>query len=216
MALECQPVLTLMFTDMSDSGYIDPLEGQYAGFWRRFFAAVIDMVIYTPVYYGIHAACRNHGLAEIIFAVVAVVSYAGFFASKFQASPGMLLLNFHVCDVRGGRINFKQALLWNVVAAIGVAICFSGLIYMQYHFDLVAIRDLMLSCAEENVRMEDCMSEAETSLNIPYSTFSTMSVVSLLLAVFSLTIWTLSVALAKDKAGFHNLICHTRFIKGRL
>jgi hypothetical protein len=64
--------------------------------------------------------------------------------------------------------------------------------------------------------MEDCVKEAEDLLGFPYQTFMMMSLASTLLAAFMMLIWTLSVGLARDKAGFHNLICHTRFLKGRV
>lgn len=197
--------------------YNDPLAGRYAGYWLRFFAAVIDLVIYTPLYFAVKVGLGvNHALAsEIIFSLFALLTYAAFFSSVLQASPGMYLLKFHVTDEHGGRISYAKALKWGVVSSIGIMLCCVGLFYMEYRFGMTAVNQLMMSCVEENLRMEDCIAEAESMIGFPYNTFLMMQGASVLLALFLMVVWSLSIALAKDKAGFHNLICHTRFIKGR-
>jgi uncharacterized RDD family membrane protein YckC len=196
----------------------DPLAGRYAGFWRKVAAPLIDFMVFLPFYMGIKILCGEHHvlLAEIIFTVFVLVAYGVFFVSKWQATLGMRLLNFYVCDQEGNSLSYAKALTWGVVSLIGMAICFSGFMYMQYRFDLMAVLQLLTSCKEENMRMEDCWLEMGNLIDVPYETFSMMMVSASVLALFLLLIWALSVALARDKSGFHNLICHTRFIMGRL
>lgn len=190
---------------------------QFAGFWIRFIAACIDMIIYTPVYYGIVLAFgdRYRWWAEGVFFVFALVTYAMFFACKFQASPGMYLLKFHVCNTHGKRMSFWHAIVWGVVGAIGWIICGAGILYMQSHFDLTAVNDLLESCKEQNINSDDCLKEVEGITGIPFASFTQIIFSSLALFLFLSFIWALSIGLAKDKTGFNNLICHTRFIKGR-
>lgn len=189
----------------------------YAGFWVRFFAACIDMIVYTPIYYGIMYVCgdANRWLGETIFFLVALITYAMFFASRIQASPGMYLLTFHVCNTEGKRMSFKHAIVWGIVGSIGWIICFAGVLYMQSRFDIYAVNDLLRSCSEQNIAMDDCVKEIESLINIPFSTFMHILYCSIGLAFFLSFIWALSIGMAKDKTGFNNLICHTRFIRGR-
>ncbi len=206
-------------TEYSETPIIpDPLEGQYVGFWVKMFAPVLDVIIFIPLYLAIKMLCGEQHpiLGEVAFSVFALIAYGLFFASRWQATPGMRVLNFHACDDHGSRLSYGRSLWWSAISSLGMVLCFSGVIYMQYRFDLVAILQLLRSCAEENVRAEDCMAEVENITTIPYETFYTMLLSSVGLAVFLLLIWALSVALARDKSGFHNLICHTRFVKGRL
>jgi len=189
----------------------------YAGFWLRFLAAVIDIIVYIPFYYGIGLAFNNlsHWWAEGVFFVFALLTYAWFFASPLRASPGMYLLKFHICDVEGERISYLRALMWGISGAVGWSFCFAGVIYLQSRFDIFAVRDLLNSCQTENMAMDDCQREIETLINIPFASFIGLTYAALALALFLSVIWALSIALPKDKTGFHNLICGTRFVKGR-
>lgn len=195
----------------------DPLSGRHAGFWLRFVAAIIDMAIYTPFYLGIRAlAGGNHVvIAEVVFAVFAVITYAAFFSSKWHASPGLKLLGIYVVDRQGQFITYAQSLKWGIISTAGVAICFAGFFYMGYRFDLYGVLQLIQSCHEEKVLMEDCVLEINNLIDVPFETFVMMLRASSILALFLMLIWTLSVALTRDKSGFHNLICNTRFIRSR-
>lgn len=190
----------------------------YAGFWVRFLAACVDMILYIPFYYGIEMLFpqEQQALADTLFCVFALVTYAMFFASPMHGSPGMYILRFHICDTHGSRISFWRALFWGLTGSAGWALCFAGVFYLQSRFDIFAVQDLMKSCQAENMAPEDCAKEVETMVNIPFDNFMQLCYVALGLALFLLLIWALSIALPKDKTGFHNLICGTRFMKGRV
>ena len=190
----------------------------YAGFWVRFCAACIDMILYIPFYYGLKLlfGYEYRWWAETLFCVFALVTYSMFFASKFQGSPGMYLMHFHICDTRGQRITLSRAIMWGISGAVGWSFCFAGVIYLQSRFDIFAVNDLLRSCKEENIAMDDCIKEIEALINIPFANFISLCYSALGLAAFLSFIWALSIALPKDKTGFHNLICGTRFLKGRV
>jgi uncharacterized RDD family membrane protein YckC len=220
----------------------------YAGFWVRFGAACIDLILYLPLYFAMgygftwlskflpNAASLAdsskdatdyavntiqtlggplHNWFEAAFFVVSLVTYAWFFASKWQGSPGMHLLKFHICDTEGRRITFKRALLWGVTGSIGLMICFAGVFYLQTKFDINAVNQLAQSCNEQKIDMDDCYKEIEDITHIPYKNYVSLLFGAAGMAIFLMFIWILSIALPKDKTGFHNLICHTRFVKGR-
>ena len=190
----------------------------YAGFWQRFLASIIDMAFYTPFYYAIKTGFGEaySWWAEAVFAIFALLTYSWFFSSKMQASLGMYLLKFHICDTAKQPISFLHATIWGITGAIGWAISCVGVIYMMIHFDINAINDISMSCIEENIPRDECIKEIEQMINLPYSTYESILYASTGLALFLLLIWALSIALPKDKTGFHNLICRTRFVKGRV
>ena len=190
----------------------------YAGFWIRFFAVLIDMALYAPLHYTFSALIgeAHPFITEGVFAGFALITYALFFASQMAGSPGMYLLRFHICDTQGKRITFKHAFTWCITSALGCAFCLGGVIYLQYHFDLSTISELNKSCVEQNIAPEDCTKEIESIIHIPFASFQQLCFAALVMTAFLSIIWVLSIALPKDKTGFHNLICGTRFVKGRL
>lgn len=219
-----------------------PPHAHYAGFWLRFIAACIDLVLYMPVYWGMgiafdYACLHVLGVSmtdasvdyadvtpstphevyrwwfESIFGVVALLSYSWFFSSKWQASPGMHLLKFRVTGEEGQRIGFLRALAWGITGTFGWLICCAGVLYLQK--DIMIVRDMLDSCKEQNVDMADCVTEVEKAIGISFISFQHLMYAAAGLTVFMFLIWALSIALPRDKTGFHNLICGTRFLKGR-
>jgi uncharacterized RDD family membrane protein YckC len=188
----------------------------YAGFWLRFFAACIDMLIYTPIYYGLQFLLKDFYqplLSEAIFVILALIAYSVFFASKMQGTLGMYILKFRICDKEGKKISLSRAFYWTLSSAIGWSLCFVGIIYLQIKFDILAINDLLKSCEIHNVTINECIAEVENITQIPFETFQHLSIVAMTMAAFLSLIWALSIALPKDKTGFHNLLCGTRFVK---
>ncbi len=189
----------------------------FAGFWVRFFAVCIDLVLTTPFYVGINLAFgpAHPWMAGGVFIIITIVAYGVFFSSPWQATPGMRILRFYICDAKGEHIGFKRALLWILTSMVGWAVCFGGIVYLDSRFDLRAVQDMLRSCQDNNVAPDDCAREIESIINFPFPTFMQMAFASLALFGFLALIWGLSVALPKDKTGFHNLLCGTRFVKGR-
>ncbi len=114
----------------------------YAGFWQRFGAWVIDLIILTIpsmiVMYllggmeaykhlleqlqsgnDMSAAIREYGTAtessSVASLFIAFFYYVFFEASKWQATPGKLALRLRVTDVNGKRVTLGRAAARNVV-----------------------------------------------------------------------------------------------------
>jgi uncharacterized RDD family membrane protein YckC len=187
---------------MAEVAQIQPpaARSEYAGFWRRFLAVCIDLLLSTPVYYGVKALAGQQG----------------FFSSRWQASPGMYVLRFRITDAHGARIGFGRGLYWMATSLVMWLICFAGVAYLQSQFDLYGIAQLRLSCLQQNIAEEECRNIIQESANnISYTAFMLLVYASLGLFVFLTFIWALSIALSRDKTGFHNVMCGTRFFKGR-
>jgi len=188
----------------------------YAGFWRRFAAAIIDIISFLPLYYLVTQIVSDYGHQAILEVVLTILAYTFLFASPLQATLGTYVMNFHICDKEGGRISLKHSFFWAVTWAFGSALCLAGVIYLQSNFDIMAIGDLWKSCGEEQVSDIDCIKEIEDIIKIPYANFISMVYGALGMWFFMCMIWILSISLSKDKTGFHNILCKTRFVKGRL
>ena len=121
--------------------------GDYAGFWQRFGAWVIDMIVlmipsmivmYTlggmeaykhlleQVQAGsdMSAAIRQYGEAtessQVASLIITFLYYVLFEASKFQATPGKLALRLRVTDLNGQRVTIGRAAARNVVRLAGL------------------------------------------------------------------------------------------------
>jgi uncharacterized RDD family membrane protein YckC len=95
----------------------------YAGFWRRFAAYTIDVVITgyflnSFYYFMINQAQFGHmemsrTLTNVLFSPVAIVIswcyFAGMESSPMQATLGKRLLGLYVTDMEGNRLSFGQA-----------------------------------------------------------------------------------------------------------
>jgi uncharacterized RDD family membrane protein YckC len=122
----------------------------YAGFWQRFGAWVIDLIILTipsmlAMYFlggmeaykhfleqvqaggasgDMSAALRDYAAAtessQVASLVITFLYYAFFEASKWQATPGKLALRLRVTDIHGQRLTLARAAARNIVRLAGL------------------------------------------------------------------------------------------------
>ena len=93
---------------------------QYAGFWIRFWATVVDSFVWLPLGVLIYLKLAldavllgegsSLGFLYFIVSVVGPWLYSSLFeSSKWQATPGKRLLGVYVTDLNGGKISFGRA-----------------------------------------------------------------------------------------------------------
>lgn len=95
---------------------------EFAGFWKRFAAGILDNIIYLVglivigiVLFGVGSLLPEmlRGFVILLFILVFVASqwlyFALFECSKYQATPGKLILGIKVTDLNGNRIGFGRA-----------------------------------------------------------------------------------------------------------
>lgn len=89
----------------------------YAGFWIRFVAALIDgiavfvIVSIIKLLFGMDILDRDwYSSGQLISTVIGVIYYAYFESSEKQATPGKMALGIKVIGEDGGRISFMNAL----------------------------------------------------------------------------------------------------------
>ena len=108
-------------------------KSQFAGFWRRFGAHIIDSIalsialgiVLLPLSFGIHMllsmlhvdAQAARMVSGILIALLGFPLYIAYFAlfesSAWQATPGKLALGLVVTDSAGGRISIGRAVARN-------------------------------------------------------------------------------------------------------
>jgi len=138
--------------------------GVYAGFWKRFAAALIDCVILVAVsalagwvagtVYGQSAGSYDERIAEAIGNVVGIIVwwlyYASLESSARQATLGKLALGIKVVDLQGGRIAFGRATGRHFGKFISWLILMIGFLMAGFTAKKQALHDMMAGCLVVN------------------------------------------------------------------
>lgn len=158
---------------------------QYAGFWVRFWASIIDSIIWSPLLFLIYLKFSlemilmgaGQGLAFLYFLVSVITPWlyhALFEAGKWQATPGKRLLGVYVTDMNGQRISFGRAsgryfskIISSLIFAIGYII--AGLTQnKQALHDKIASTLVYRGKAEEQIHnTSSTVSPKMLNLNVP-------------------------------------------------
>lgn len=112
---------------------------EYAGFWRRFGAIVIDGFILALVSLVFKVLSLNSLGLDILLAFL----YTPFFeSSELQGTPGKAFLDMRVTSLGGQRITFKKALIRYLVRIFsGLLLCF-GFLMMLFTEKKQTLHDL--------------------------------------------------------------------------
>ena len=141
------------------------LPAEYAGFWHRFVAFIIDGVILWIPGFLFQIAVRSlavvkpavpfHSRSIIVFApaaglwgadvVVRWLYYALFEASHFQATPGKMALGLVVTDETGHRIGFGRATGRYFAKLISALILYIGFMMAGWTEKKQALHDILAS-----------------------------------------------------------------------
>lgn len=126
-------------------GVTDVAEPEYAGFWLRFGAWVIDyMILMVPftiislsmglgpamtsflaqMEHDKAAAMAAYAVAirpiSVVLMILGFVYYVAFECSKWQATPGKLAVGIRVTDIQGGRLSVGRAAGRNAVRLLNL------------------------------------------------------------------------------------------------
>ncbi|MFN5171224.1 MAG: RDD family protein [Cyclobacteriaceae bacterium] len=142
----------------------------YAGFWKRLLAAIIDgiligivqWVILVPILaaMGIGAASNMEnmgddpaammgaitaifGAVNVIVTVVWVLYHTLMESSKMQATVGKMALSIKVTDVNGAKLDFVKALIRNLSKIVSTMILFIGYIMAAFTEKKQGLHDII-------------------------------------------------------------------------
>ncbi len=152
---------------------------EYAGFWRRFVAYVVDRVIIGVPFSiiilafmvpSIISLCSNSLSPEdfpltivtfilgwlwliALVVIVHVLYFALFESSRLQATPGKLLIGIVVTDLQGQRVSFLRALARNLAKILSHMIFNIGFIMAAFTARKQGLHDILTECLVVMKRM---------------------------------------------------------------
>jgi len=89
-------------------------EKVYAGFWKRFSAALIDMLVFIPfmvIFHFTQGLSILSAMTTIVVSSLLFSAYTVYFHYKFGATPGKMAIGIKITFPDGSKIGLKQALL---------------------------------------------------------------------------------------------------------
>ena len=121
---------------------------EYAGFWRRVAAALIDGLlvgvvswIVTVMFSAISDGAELVG--QLLVLVAAYAYYAGMESSSYQATVGKMALGIQVTGLNGNRISFGRALGRNLAEILSALILLIGYIMVPFTEKKQGLHDLI-------------------------------------------------------------------------
>jgi len=116
-------------------------EWVYAGFWKRFWAAIIDLIIIVPVIYlyffvRLKGSDKNIAIVITILFSIVVAMYNVFFNVRFGGSPGKLAVGIRVTKPDGSRIGWLEAWKRSSVDLLYASLALYINIFAIIHVDL--------------------------------------------------------------------------------
>jgi uncharacterized RDD family membrane protein YckC len=122
---------------------------EYAGFWRRFVAYVIDNILISVVFWlvalvlGAIAGDGGVIVAYILGTIGVFVYFAAMESSTSQATIGKIALGIQVTDLQGNRISFGKALGRNLAKILSALILYIGFIMAAFTARKQALHDMI-------------------------------------------------------------------------
>jgi len=142
----------------------------YAGFWRRFAAYIIDSILISVVFWLavlILGAIADDGgviVAYILGTIGAFVYYAGMESSSNQATVGKIALGIQVTDLQGNRVSFGKALGRNLAKILSALILYIGFIMAAFTEKKQGLHDMIAGTLVVKKGWTTTMSSADTPM----------------------------------------------------
>ena len=172
-------------------------EIKYAGFWIRFFAFIIDMIVLIIITLPLTFLGLSEEVIDWTSMLISVLYFVIFTSSVYQATPGKQLLKIKICSDRFERITIARSFLRCVLPLA----FFGGTSALMAMFSI----DVATSIAGKTAEGYD-VSDYERGI-------ATIQVTGLLIIhLLSLLIWYGMAGWTKQKTALHDKICKTRVI----
>jgi uncharacterized RDD family membrane protein YckC len=121
---------------------------EYAGFWRRVGASVIDGILLNVV--GGIVIAISAAISDVLVVIAYVVYVAALFlyyaimeSSSYQATVGKIALGIQVTDLSGNRIGFGRALGRNLAEILSALILLIGYLLVAFTEKKQALHDMI-------------------------------------------------------------------------
>lgn len=116
----------------------------YAGFWKRFFAYLIDAIL-LGIIGGILTSQMDETASSSVTTIIGWLYFAGMESSSRQATLGKSLLGIYVTDVDGNQISFLRATGRYFAKILSAIILLIGFIMAAFTARKQALHDMIAS-----------------------------------------------------------------------
>lgn len=143
---------------------------EYAGFWRRFAAYIIDNILVSILFIllvlilGGIAGDGGAVIGYVIGIVGTFVYFAYMESSESQATVGKIALGIQVTDVNGGRISFGKALGRTLAKILSGLILYIGFIMAAFTEKKQGLHDMIAGTLVVKKGSRTPMSSADTPM----------------------------------------------------
>jgi uncharacterized RDD family membrane protein YckC len=138
----------------SQMGMAGAWRAQPAGFWKRFFAVIVDAIVFIPIAVVLNFfASGNPDFArmrDLIGALINLLYFAAFESSGYHGTPGKLALGIMVVDTRERPISFVRAIGRNLAKYISTLTLLIGYIMAGFTPKKQALHDMIAGCLVVN------------------------------------------------------------------
>ena len=126
-------------------------ELEYAGFWSRFAALIVDNAILTIFGLALLIAAAFVGaeavaIANLAFIVISILYWPLMESSERQATVGKQLLGIQVTDANGARLTFVRSLLRNLAKILSSLPFGLGFLLAAFTARKQALHDMVTKC----------------------------------------------------------------------
>jgi uncharacterized RDD family membrane protein YckC len=128
-----------------------PAELEYAGFWSRVAALIVDNAIVTIFGVALLIAASGIGaeavlIANLAYIVIAILYWPLLESSERQATVGKQLMGIQVVDANGARLSFVRALLRNLAKILSSLPFGLGFVLAAFTPKKQALHDMVTKC----------------------------------------------------------------------
>lgn len=134
-----------------DLGGSASVELEYAGFWSRVAALIVDNAVVTIFGLALLIAAGLIGegavvIANLLYIVIAILYWPLMESSERRATIGKQLLGIQVVDMSGAQLNFVRALLRNLAKIISSLPFGLGFLLAAFTAKKQALHDMITKC----------------------------------------------------------------------
>lgn len=124
-------------------GFTSFNEPVYAGFWRRWFALVLDSLIIAGPILALEAMTGKVLVPQYMMTIIWLVYYMFMDSSKYQGSLGKIIMGIKITSLDGERISPLRALGRHVAAWLSTLIILVGYLMQPFTGKRQTLHDII-------------------------------------------------------------------------
>jgi hypothetical protein len=185
----------------------------YAGFMRRLFALLIDLVLAAPIYFGLRAVVPQLWMADAVYMGFLCVAYGLCFCSLHRATPGMRVMKIHAVDAQGNGLTYARVGAWFGASIVMMLVVFSPILWLQKNVDVMAVNKIITEGTAQGQSPDVIMQAFEAKTGMNYTDYLNKLGTAFVLMLVLAFGWIATIVAGKQRAGLHNWVTGVRFVR---